>query len=399
MTDNDISFWAQSVSISLGTSIYITSSEEEIVEVLKNNPFFKLISKIDLAELANKYTNVCVNKVSYFIEGPFSTYFIIICLNENFNKNIVIGPFINKIVSKDEILEVTSLLDFDSPLIEEINKYYNTIPIVENLKLISLINLFLEKYFNTNGPFPFILIQKNNLSENTFDFNINLDNGSFNSIENQYKMENEFLNYVSEGNFSSACIAFKNLTLDAEANYKLDSYFYSSSGFFMLNAMLKKSVEPSGVHPIYLDSVFRRYNLIISSNKNLNKNMALKMIKDYCNLVTKYSSNYINPLLRKIIAYINYNYSNELTVSGISDHFGITSNYLYCLFKKEMGVSAIEFINKTRINEASKLMRETDMQIQSIAESVGLNDTSYFARLFKRYMGITPSRYKKNFNI
>ncbi|MDU4935810.1 MAG: hypothetical protein E6X43_10900, partial [Peptostreptococcaceae bacterium] len=61
MTDNDISFWAQSVSISLGTSIYITSSEEEIVEVLKNNPFFKLISKIDLAELANKYTNVCVN--------------------------------------------------------------------------------------------------------------------------------------------------------------------------------------------------------------------------------------------------------------------------------------------------------------------------------------------------
>ena len=399
MTDNDISFWAQSVSISLGTSIYITSSEEEIVEVLKNNPFFKLISKIDLAELANKYTNVCVNKVSYFIEGPFSTYFIIICLNENFNKNLVIGPFINKILSKDEILEVTSLLDFDSYLIEDINKYYNTIPIVENLKLISLINLFLEKYFNTNGPFPFILIQKNDLSENTFDFNINLDNGSFNSIENQYKIENEFLNYVSEGNFSSACIAFKNLILDAEANYKLDSYFYNSSGFFMLNAMLKKSVESSGVHPIYLDSVFRRYNLIISSNKNLNKNMALKMIKDYCNLVTKYSSNYINPLLRKIIAYINYNYSNELTVSGISDHFGITSNYLYCLFKKEMGVSAIEFINKTRINEASKLMRETDMQIQSIAENVGLNDTSYFARLFKRYMGITPSRYKKNFNI
>ncbi|MDU2198083.1 MAG: AraC family transcriptional regulator [Peptostreptococcaceae bacterium] len=399
MTDNDISFWAQSVSISLGTSIYITSSEEEIVEVLKNNPFFKLISKIDLAELANKYTNVCVNKVSYFVEGPFSTYFIIICLNENFNKNLVIGPFINKILSKDEILEVTSLLDFDSYLIEDINKYYNTIPIVENLKLISLINLFLEKYFNTNGPFPFILIQKNDLSENTFDFNINLDNGSFNSIENQYKIENEFLNYVSEGNFSSACIAFKNLILDAEANYKLDSYFYNSSGFFMLNAMLKKSVESSGVHPIYLDSVFRRYNLIISSNKNLNKNMALKMIKDYCNLVTKYSSNYINPLLRKIIAYINYNYSNELTVSGISDHFGITSNYLYCLFKKEMGVSAIEFINKTRINEASKLMRETDMQIQSIAENVGLNDTSYFARLFKRYMGITPSRYKKNFNI
>ncbi len=399
MTDNDISFWAQSVSISLGTSIYITSSEEEIVEVLKNNPFFKLISKIDLAELANKYTNVCVNKVSYFVEGPFSTYFIIICLNENFNKNLVIGPFINKILSKDEILEVTSLLDFDSYLIEDINKYYNTIPIVENLKLISLINLFLEKYFNTNEPFPFILIQKNDLSENTFDFNINLDNGSFNSIENQYKIENEFLNYVSEGNFSSACIAFKNLILDAEANYKLDSYFYNSSGFFMLNAMLKKSVESSGVHPIYLDSVFRRYNLIISSNKNLNKNMALKMIKDYCNLVTKYSSNYINPLLRKIIAYINYNYSNELTVSGISDHFGITSNYLYCLFKKEMGVSAIEFINKTRINEASKLMRETDMQIQSIAENVGLNDTSYFARLFKRYMGITPSRYKKNFNI
>ncbi|MBC5996881.1 AraC family transcriptional regulator [Romboutsia ilealis] len=399
MTDNDISFWAQSISISLGISIYMTSGEEEIVRVLKNNPFFKLISNVNLKKFANKYTNICVKKVSYFIEGPFSTYFMIICLDENFNKNLVIGPFINKVVSKDEILEVTSLLNFDYSLVEEIVKYYNTVPIVENLKLISLINLFLEKYFNTNGPFPFIFIQKNNLSENNFDFNINLDNISFSSIENQYKMENEFLNYVSAGNFSSACITFKNLILDAEVNFKLDSYFYSSSGFFMLNSMLKKSVESSGVHPTYLDSVFRRYNLIISSNKNLNKNMALKMIKDYCNLVTKYSLNYINPLLRKIIAYINYNYSSELTVSGISNHFGITSNYLYCLFKKEMGISAIEFINKTRIDEASKLIRETDMQIQNVAESVGLNDTSYFARLFKKYMGITPSRYKKNFNL
>ena len=40
-----------------------------------------------------------------------------------------------------------------------------------------------------------------------------------------------------------------------------------------------------------------------------------------------------------------------------------------------MGISAIEFINKTRIDEASKLIRETDMQIQNVAESVGLNDT------------------------
>lgn len=393
MTDSDINFWLQSVSIALGTSVYITSSMEEILEIFKDAPFFNLTTENKLEDLVNEYINICTDKSSYFIEGPLHIYFSIICLDKNTNKNLVIGPFVNRFTSKDEILKVTSFVNFDNCFLDEINKYYNTIPKVENPKLISLINLFLEKYFNTTGPFPILLINKKNL----IDLKVNLDDISFKSIENQYKIENEFLSYVSEGNFSKACISFKNLILDSAGDYKKDSYFLGTSGFFILNTMLKKSVETGGVHPIYLYPVFKRYTLTISTNNDLNIDMAIKMIKDYCNLVTKSSSNYTNPLLKKIIAYINYNLSSNLTVSGISHDFGITSNYLYCLFKKEMGVSAIEFINKTRIDEASRLMRETEMPIQNIAENVGINDTSYFARLFKKYIGVTPSRYKKLF--
>ena len=50
--------------------------------------------------------------------------------------------------------------------------------------------------------------------------------------------------------------------------------------------------------------------------------------------------------------------------------------------------------DQKRIKEAIQLMKKTDMQIQMIAEKVGINDLSYFSKLFKKYYGISPSAFR-----
>jgi len=55
----------------------------------------------------------------------------------------------------------------------------------------------------------------------------------------------------------------------------------------------------------------------------------------------------------------------------------------------------IEYIHLLRINEAERLLKETDMYISEIAEQVGFGNINYFGRIFKKYRNISPNKLKK----
>ena len=120
------------------------------------------------------------------------------------------------------------------------------------------------------------------------------------------------------------------------------------------------------------------------------------MIKDYCSLVKDYALEGVSPLIKRAISYINLNLNSDSTVSDIAYNLCITPNYLSRLFRKENGISVIEYINQKRIKEAIQLMKKTDMQIQMIAEKVGINDLSYFSKLFKKQLGKSPTQYRRD---
>ena len=398
MNNNTINFWMQSLSIALNASISLTSSAEELIKILEDNSFDNVLQKTKIEEFKNKFMEACEDKLSYYIRSPLDTYFLVVCLDKKTCKNLVIGPCIRQPMIEDDILQVISDLNLDKSYLDELNNYYKTLPIIEWSKLSALSNLFLENYFDVKGPFPIIILKKKGFIADINESNLSLnDEISFKTIENRAKLENKLINHVKKGDFPKAYDTFEKISSNKVSYEKLDNNLFSYKNFVILNLILRKAAESGGVHPAYIDKVYSRYTLLTSYPTNLNDNLATKMIKDYCNLVKNHSLKGINPLLKKIIAYINHNLDSELTVSGISDYFCITPNYLYLLFKNEMGISAIDFINKTRIEEACILMKDTDMQIQNIASQIGIHDTSYFSKLFKKYTGVSPSVYKKKY--
>ncbi len=107
-----------------------------------------------------------------------------------------------------------------------------------------------------------------------------------------------------------------------------------------------------------------------------------------------------NLLICNIKKFIDENYaSNSLTLKYISDKFHINSCHLSSTFKKVTSETLIEYITKKRINEAKKLLLNTDLKISDISEKVGYLDCYYFSRLFKKYVGISPLKFKQlNYN-
>ena len=83
------------------------------------------------------------------------------------------------------------------------------------------------------------------------------------------------------------------------------------------------------------------------------------------------------------------------TIASYASEIGISENYLSRLVKKHTGRSVGAWINIVRIQRAKRLLSDTSHPIIDIASAVGIEDQSYFSRLFKKETGLTPSVFRK----
>ena len=121
------------------------------------------------------------------------------------------------------------------------------------------------------------------------------------------------------------------------------------------------------------------------------------MVVDYCFAISEFSIKHFSSLIGDVIDYINLNIQNNLSVNEIANLFYVSPTYLSRTFKKETGISVIEYINKLRIKYSTLLLIDTCLPIQDIGRIIGINDINYFSRVFKKYMNETPTQYRKNF--
>ena len=93
--------------------------------------------------------------------------------------------------------------------------------------------------------------------------------------------------------------------------------------------------------------------------------------------------------------FIRQNFAKQLTLEEIAGLLNIDRTYFCKMFKNKTGFSFSHYIKEVRVMEAAKLLVETDLSITDIALSVGYNDSSYFAKVFKNIKGTTPLAYRR----
>ncbi len=102
---------------------------------------------------------------------------------------------------------------------------------------------------------------------------------------------------------------------------------------------------------------------------------------------SKYSVN-------QALDYIENNYNKELSLKKVSKKVGLSLYYFSHLFKEEVGVSFVTYLNKFRIKKAKEFLVNSKMNIAEISFEVGYNDPNYFTRVFKEYEDLTPSEFR-----
>lgn len=102
-----------------------------------------------------------------------------------------------------------------------------------------------------------------------------------------------------------------------------------------------------------------------------------------------------NQLVRSAVEIINREYTNaDLTLASLAQRLQVSKGYLSSLFKEETTVSLTQYITLLRMNRAERLLKNTSMKINEVAEAVGYRDASYFGLQFKRLYGVSPAQFR-----
>lgn len=97
---------------------------------------------------------------------------------------------------------------------------------------------------------------------------------------------------------------------------------------------------------------------------------------------------------RTMLSYIHRHYSEKIFLSQIAQAAGISEREAARCFQKNIGQSPMEYLIKYRLNQAKKLLAESDMTITEISYLCGFADCAYFGKTFKKKYGVTPSNYR-----
>lgn len=167
-------------------------------------------------------------------------------------------------------------------------------------------------------------------------------------------------------------------------NEYIDNVF---SKIISLNENTPENIQNTLIRMIFtLDVISREFNINYEENlkRLINEIYNLKTIDNLKEKITQESFNFIDninskfknisPIIQQIVAYINENYKEELSLKTLGDKFNINPSYLGQIFKKEYGKLFTDYLNQVRNEKAKELLLNTNLKINEIAKMVGYED-------------------------
>ena len=100
--------------------------------------------------------------------------------------------------------------------------------------------------------------------------------------------------------------------------------------------------------------------------------------------------------LKQATAYIRSHYMKPITIGDIADALNKNASYFSHLFKKEAGISCIDYLTNVRIEKSKHLLATTNLLTYEISEKVGFTEYRYFSKQFKKSTGMSPTEYRNS---
>lgn len=120
------------------------------------------------------------------------------------------------------------------------------------------------------------------------------------------------------------------------------------------------------------------------------------VLSDYSQMFKETQKPVISYSFKRILKFVNTNYGSDISLKQLSDYSGMSENSICNLFKKELGITFLEYIYQLRLKRAMEiLLTEQRKSVKEVSSLVGYNSERQFFRMFKSHTGMTPQQFRE----
>jgi two-component system, response regulator YesN len=101
-------------------------------------------------------------------------------------------------------------------------------------------------------------------------------------------------------------------------------------------------------------------------------------------------------VIQQIKEFLDQNFRGKITLELLAKEFFLTPQYISSKFKENYGITIIEYVTLLKIKKAKKLLEESKLTISAIAYDLGFSNENYFSKVFKKYEGKSPKKFREN---
>lgn len=217
-------------------------------------------------------------------------------------------------------------------------------------------------------------------------------------VKLRYKTEKDFMRAVARGNKKEALqlINSKNMLFSFSERFPNQPLRRLKNVAIILNTLLRMSARNSDVPAIMIHRISEKFAYEIENANQVETLHQLedRMIEEYCDVVVSSSLSKYSNMTQRVIEYILSFYNKQINKEELAAKLSTHPSHLSRKFKEETNMTLTSFQQMLRIKQAKHLLRTESLSVEEIAWMIGYEDPSYFARVFKKETGITPSQYR-----
>jgi AraC-like DNA-binding protein len=176
------------------------------------------------------------------------------------------------------------------------------------------------------------------------------------------------------------------------------SFEHKKNDLFMWNVVYIREVLTKGTYKQNIHLLYNKLYFKVSKAANIKElqQIELEIASSYLDLLIYDAEVTDTFVVNKILQYLHINIESHLSLERLSKDLKISIGYASECFKREMGITLMQYSKKIKVERAKTLLLSTSKSILDISILLGFYDQSHFSRTFKAITGVTPTEYRNH---
>ncbi len=370
------------------------TEKEQLKRFCEDNFFHEIQREFNYPYLSAQIEAMPVNTINYY-EDSLMMSTMIMTFSDG---TVIVGPYKTSDLTDANIRIIAEQNHIENLDVRHFRGYRSKYILSLQKDVLHQCHVLLKHVGLDPGKFQYVKLQEMDKTvRQGWEYSkINFEN----VINDRYRIEFEFMEQIAEGDTVGAINSYRMLHNNVKFMTNIGSPLEGSRiSAGITRTTVRIAAIKAGLPPVVVDEIsgVSTQNIGRCTSREAMYRENERMIREFTDTINKFKNKKYSDLIINAIHLMERNYTTTLSVEEMADRTGLSVSAYINRFKRETGKTPNQYLCELRIRKAARLLRLTQYSVQEIAENVGIPDSNYFVKCFRKINNITPTAYRKKF--